>query len=98
MSKGTSVLRLFFRFLAAGLVCLPLAGVSWAAHIANSTSAKTKSQQKISETQRTRRRLHHLARAHRAAVTTVSATPHHRRYRERFSMSSFADDIASGDV
>jgi penicillin-binding protein 2 len=98
MSKGTSVLRLLFRFLAAGLVCLPLAGVSWAAHIATSTSSKAKSQQKISETQRTRRRLHHFARAHSATVTTVSANTHHRRYRERFSMSSFADDIIAGDV
>ena len=97
MSKGTSVLRLLFRFLAAGLVCLPLAGLSWAAHIATGTSPKAKSQQKISETQRTRRRLHHLARGRKARVTTVS-TAHHRRYRERFSMSSFADGIIAGDV
>ena len=92
MSKGTNLLRLILGFL----VCLPLASLSWAAHIATHTPAKSKSQ-KISETQRTRRRYHHLARSRSAAVTRVSATTH-RRYHERFLMSSFAEDIAAGDV
>jgi cell division protein FtsI/penicillin-binding protein 2 len=70
--------------------------VSWAAHINTTTSAKSKSQ--ISESQRTRRRLHHLARSRSAHVTTVSATTRRRRYHERFHMSSFAEDIAAGDV
>jgi penicillin-binding protein 2 len=95
MSKGPSLLRLGFAFL----ICLPLASVSWAAHINTTTPAK-KSTQKISETQRTRRRLHHLARSRSsAAVTRVSATTaHRRRYYERFHMSSFADDIVNGDI
>lgn len=107
MFKGTSVLRLnsglVASLLASFLVSLPLAGVSWAAHISTSTSTKAKTQRKVSETQHTRHRLHHLARAHRATVTSVASTAHstvtrRHRYHERFSMSSFADDIISGDV
>src|SRR5579863_3568477 len=99
MFKGTSLLRLAFGFV----VCLSLASVSWAAHITTHAPAKSKSQsQKISETQHTRRRLHHLARSRSVAgttgtVTTVSATTR-RRYHERFHMSSFAEDITSGDI
>src|SRR6267154_1136479 len=93
MSKGTSLLLL----VLSALVCLPLAGVSWAAHINPHAPAKTKSQ-KISETQRTRRHLRRLARARSASVSTVSATTRRRRYHERFHMSSFAEDIANGDI
>jgi cell division protein FtsI/penicillin-binding protein 2 len=92
MFKGRSVLRLVCSILAF----LPLAGVSWAAHIATHAPAKSKSP-KISETTRTRRRLHHLARSRSANVTTVSATTRRHRWHERFSMSSFAEDIATGD-
>jgi penicillin-binding protein 2 len=97
MSKRTSLLRL----CVALLTVLPLAGVSWAAHISTSThSPAKKSPTKISETQHTRRRLHHLARSRSATgtVTAVSATTRRRRYHERFSTSSFAADIAAGDV
>jgi penicillin-binding protein 2 len=95
MFWGKSLLR-----LAVGLAAsLPLAGVSWAAHIATHTPAKSKSQ-KISETQRTRRRIHHLARSRSAAALhPVSATTHRRhRYYERFHMSSFAEDLTNGDI
>jgi penicillin-binding protein 2 len=96
MSKRTSLLRLLVTLLA----CLPLAGVSWAAHINTSNaSAKSKSQQsKISESQRTRRRIHHLVRSRNTNLTQVSATTRRRRYHERFHMSSFAEDIATGDI
>jgi len=93
MFKGTSFLRLVLAFLA----CLPLAGVSWAAHISTRAPKKSKSQPKISESQHTRRRLHHLARSRSVTSTPVSATRRHR-YHERFQMSSFAEDIAAGDV
>ncbi len=96
MSKGTSLLRLFFGFLAALLVALPLAGVSWAAHINTHAPAKSKSQ-KISESQRTRRRIRHLARSRSANLTQASVGTRHR-YHERFHMSSFAADITAGDV
>jgi cell division protein FtsI/penicillin-binding protein 2 len=93
MFKGRSVLRL----VRCVLAFLPLAGVSWAAHIATHTPAKSKST-RISETTRTRRRLRRLARSRSANVTTVSATTRRHRWHERFSMSSFAEDIATGDV
>ena len=94
MYRG-SLLRLVFALCA----CLPLAGVSWAAHIATHTPTKSKSQ-KISETQHTRRHYRHLARS-RSATGTVrraSVSTRRRRYYERFTMSSFAEDIANGDI
>ena len=109
MSKGTRLFRL--NVLAASLLGLPLAGVSWAAHINTSTHtpAKSKSQTKISESQHTRRRLHHLAHARSATpatsagITKVSVSPTSRTTRrrhsyERFHMSSFAEDITAGDI
>jgi penicillin-binding protein 2 len=92
MSKGKRLVRLVLGFLA----CLPLLGVGWAATIATHSAAK-KNSQKVSETQHTRRRYHHLARSRVSPVTRVSATAR-RRYHERFYMSSFADDVASGDI
>src|SRR5712671_1451268 len=88
----------FLRLVFAFLVCLPLVGVSWAAHVNTHTLSKSKSQ-KISESQRTRRRLHRLARSRGARITRTSTgrTRRHRYY-ERFSMSSFADDVIGGDV
>jgi penicillin-binding protein 2 len=92
----------FFRTIPGLVTCffasLLLVNLSWAANINAHTSTKSKTQaRKISESQRTRRRLHHLARSRSATVTRVSATTH-RRYRERFYMSSFAEGITSGDV
>ena len=70
--------------------------MSWAAHI-NTTPSKSNSK-KVSETPRTRRRLHHLAKS-RTTVTRVSVTTHRRRrYYERFHMSSFAEDLTNGDI
>ena len=95
MSKGTSL----FRLLASLLLCLSLAGVSFAAHINTSTHPKSKTQQaKISESQHTRRRLHHLAHSRSANVTKVSVSTRRHHYYERFSMSSFAEDITAGDI
>ena len=92
MFRG-SLLRLVLAFCA----CLLLAGVSWAAHINTHTPTKSNSK-KVSETSRTRRRLHRLAKSRTAKVTRVSKTTRRRRYYERFHMSSFAEDITNGDV
>ena len=96
LGSGISPMSRTLRLVLGFLACLPLAGVSWAAHINAHTPAKSKSQ-KISEAPRTKRRLHHLARSRSANVSRVSATAH-RRYHERFHLSSFAEDVASGDV
>jgi penicillin-binding protein 2 len=89
----------FFRLTFALIVWLPLVGVSWAAHVNTRAlnSSKSKSQ-KISETQRTRRRLRRLARSRGASVTRTSVSTRRHRYHERFHMSSFAEDVAEGDV
>jgi penicillin-binding protein 2 len=93
MFRGTSLLRLVLTFLAS----LLLAGVSWAAHINTHPPTKSKSR-KISETQRTRRRLHHLARSRSANVTRVSVSTRSHRYHERFRMSSFAEELTVNDA
>src|SRR5258708_3505349 len=92
MFRG-SLLRLVLALCA----CLLLAGVSWAAHINTHTPTKSNSK-KVSETPRTRRRIHRLVKSRTAKVTRVSTTTHRRRhYYERFHMSSFAEDISNGD-
>ncbi len=87
--------------VAFGLIaCLPFSAVSFAAHInTHQPAKKTSSSSKISETQHTRRRIHHLAHSRTAVpVTRVSATTH-RRYHERFTASSFvSDDLTYGDI
>ncbi len=88
----------FLRLVFALCACLPLAGVSWAAHIATHTPTKSKSQ-KISETQHTRRHYRHLARSRSATpVRRVSVRTRRHRYYERFTMSSFTEDIGTGDI
>src|ERR1700722_9810445 len=107
MSKqGVRALRLTLTFLAS----LALAQLSFAAHVSTHTLNTSKSKsQKISESQHTRRRLHHLARSRGSAVTRASVhassvhtssvhTGRRHHYYERFSMSSFADSLTDGDV
>ena len=85
------------RLLLACVTCLSLLTVSWAANLnTHALHSKSKSQ-KISETTRTRHRMHRLARS-RATVTHASVRTRRHHYYERFSMSSFADGIGEGDV
>src|SRR6202522_113894 len=57
----------FFRGIFAFLIWLPLSVTSWAAHVNTPATNTAKSKtQKINESQRTRRRLHHLASARTA--------------------------------
>jgi penicillin-binding protein 2 len=86
-------LRLFLGFV----VVFSLAGASFAAHINTHSSAKSKSQ-KINETVHTRRRIHHLARSRSPHLTTASVRARRHRYYERFYMSSYAEDIGTGDI
>jgi penicillin-binding protein 2 len=78
---------------------LLLAQGVWAAHV-NPHALNTKSKsQKVSESQRTRRRMRHLARGRSTPVTRVSATTRRHRYHERFFMSSFASSaLTEGDI
>ncbi len=86
------------RLMLVLCACVSLAGISWAARITTRTPSKSKSQ-KINETQRTRRRIHRLARSRSANVRRVSATTRRRhRYYERFTASSFAQGLTANDV
>ena len=102
MSKvGERYLRLLV--VVGGLVLAP---VMWAAHVnPHALNAKPKSTQRVSENQRTRRRMRHLARSrsvgnHTASLTRTSVSTARRRhtYHERFFTSSFAEGITGGDI
>jgi len=94
MFRVKNLLRLVLTVVS----CLVLVGMSWAAHINTHSPSKSKSQ-KINESQRTRRRIHGLARSRSANVRRVSLSRRRHRYHERFTMSSFvAQDTTSGDV
>ena len=105
MSKlGPRYLRLMV--FVGGLVLSPL---TFAAHVNPHPliTTKPKSTQRVSESQRTRHRMRHLARsrttsAHPASLTRTSASrsslsQRRHAYRERFYMSSFAAGITGGD-
>ncbi|MGH9499465.1 MAG: penicillin-binding transpeptidase domain-containing protein [Terriglobales bacterium] len=94
------------KFLARlGFVAVFIVLMSWEAGFAATvnthalTPKKSKSQ-KISESQHARKRMRRLARSRATRTphirTTVSRRRHH--YYERFSTSSFADDVTEGDV
>jgi penicillin-binding protein 2 len=103
---GTRYLRL--AVTVGGLFLVP---AIWAAHVSTQPPKTTKSKsQKVSESQRTKRRMRHLASSRSttvrhtavatngsANVTRASATTSRHRYHERFYMSSFADGITGGD-
>ncbi|HUJ95158.1 MAG TPA: penicillin-binding transpeptidase domain-containing protein [Terriglobales bacterium] len=90
-----------FRIIAAfaAVVFLSLISrIGFAATLNTPTPSKTKSH-KVSETPHAKRRLRTLAHS-RATHAHVVATGTHRRHRyyERFTASSFMDDVTEGDV
>jgi len=99
---GTRCLRLV---VMVGGLCL--APAIWAAHVNPHAPNTSKSKStKPNESQRTRRRMRHLARSRSTTVhstngsrvTRASVSRSRHRYHERFFMSSFADGITGGDV
>src|ERR1700741_2987645 len=93
--KMNKILRLLF----LGGACLVWAALSFAANVnTRALTGKSKSQ-KVSESQRARRRMNHLARS-RSVTTAGRRTAVHRRHRyyERFYTSSYAEDITEGDI
>ncbi len=90
---GLIIASIFF------LVLCP-AGIAATVSTHSATPHKSKSQ-KISESQHTRKRMRRLARSRAATppASTAGTSVHRRhRYYERFSTSSFAQDITEGDV
>jgi len=78
-----------------GFFFVVASGIGLAATVSTHSTRK-KSQQKISETPHARKRMHTLARS-RGRVRTAGLH-RRRRYFERFTASSFAEDITQGDV
>jgi len=82
--------------IAGSLLLAP--GV-WAAHVTTPALHPKSKSPKVSESQRTRRRMRHLASGRSTSVTRVAATARRRRYHERFFMSSFVNGaVTEGDV
>jgi len=72
-----------------------------AANVATRSLTTTKSKtstSRISESQHARKRMRRLARSRAVPARTVRTARRRHRYYERFSTSSFAEDIAEGDV
>jgi len=98
-NKGFSLVR----FILAFCFALLLTGSSVAANVNARalTSSKTKTR-KVSETPRAKKHMTRLARsrstqARKARLVRTSLHPR-RRYRERFSTSSFMSDVTDGDI
>ncbi|MFZ0802905.1 MAG: penicillin-binding transpeptidase domain-containing protein [Terriglobales bacterium] len=91
----------FFTRLSLAIVLLLLCQASFGATVnTHALTAKKSKSQKISETQHARKRMRRLARSRAAATPRIQATASHRRHRyyERFSTSSFAQDVTEGDA
>lgn len=90
----------FLRLLFLAGLMFALTALGDAANVnARALTGKSKSQ-KVSESQRARRRMSHLARSRSVTTASRRTVVHHRRHRyyERFYTSSFAEDITEGDV
>jgi penicillin-binding protein 2 len=90
----------FLRLLFLAGVLFALTALGDAANVnARALTGKSKAQ-KVSESQRARRRMSHLARSRSVTTASRRTGVHHRRHRyyERFYTSSFAEDITEGDV
>lgn len=108
-SSKARCLRLMVVF--GGLVLAPAV---WAAHVNPRTlnGSKPKSSRKLSESQRTKRRMRHLASGrsttghvasqrtanHSATLTRTSTSLRRHSYHERFFMSSYAEGLTGGDI
>ncbi len=100
----------YFRLVVAVGALLLVPGL-FAAHVNPRTlnTGKPKSSTKVSESQRTKRRMRHLASSHRtvghtvathstATLTHTSTSTRRHTYHERFYMSSFAEGLTGGDI
>lgn len=95
-TKTSNILRL----LLLVVLTLALTALASAANVnARALTGKSKSQ-KVAESQRARRRMTRLARSRSVTTAAQRTSTRHRRHRyyERFYTSSYAEDIAEGDV
>jgi penicillin-binding protein 2 len=88
----------FLRVFVLAVVTFVFASFASAANVnARSLAAKSKSQ-KLTESQRARRHMSHLAKSRVTPAARRTATRRRHRYYERFYTSSFAEDITEGDL
>ena len=92
--QGKRILRL----VVALIGCVSMIDIAWAANVNTHVLHPKSKSQKVSETARTRRRQHHLARSRGATITRASVRTRRHRYYERFTMSSFANEVTEGDI
>lgn len=94
MKKGSAILHVV-SFLVVAVV---FSVCSWAATV-SSRSVTAKKSRSISESPRAQRRMSHMRHSRRVARTHVASTRtrRHRSY-ERFYTSSYAEDVAEGDI
>ncbi|HEX6805604.1 MAG TPA: penicillin-binding transpeptidase domain-containing protein [Terriglobales bacterium] len=90
------IVRRLTRLLVVMVSSLLLAQPGFSATI-NTRSLTATRKRKVTENQRARRHMHHLARSRRVRSRTVASLKRHHYY-ERFYASSYADDITDGDI
>ncbi|MFB3815239.1 MAG: penicillin-binding transpeptidase domain-containing protein [Terriglobales bacterium] len=100
MKNGSAILRLILVFLVAGVLtlCASAASIS-SKSVGRLARSKSASVTENSRTQKRMSRMRQSRRVTRASVRRRRARRARRvRYYERFSTSSFADDVTVGDV
>ena len=100
MKFRKSFFLIYFALLFVLLWALPESGNAAAVNTRSLTTSSKSKSQTLRETPRARRRMHRLAKSRGLVVPArrVSRTTRRHRYYERFNTSSFAQDIAEGDV
>ena len=90
-SKGSALISFFILAF-----CLRT-GIALAANVSTRPLTSKSKSRKVSETPRAKKRISHLAKS-RAKIVRTKHSVRRRRSYERFYTSSFAQDIAEGDV
>ena len=97
--KRSSVL---FHFALVVFAALAITAASYGATISSRSLSRTKKAKTVTENPRTQKRMAQMKHSRRVTTARSSKTARrgsrHRRSWERFSTSSFADDIAYGDI
>ena len=89
------------KWLRVFVLAVPMfifASLTWGANVnARALTAKSKSQ-KVTESQRARRHMSHLAKSRVTPASRRTGVRRRHRYYERFYTSSYAEDITEGDI
>ncbi len=94
MKKGSALAQI----VLVAAIALLLAAASYAATVAPRTHLAKPKSAKVAENARAQKKMSSLRHSRRLVRTSVRVRGKRRRYYERFTASSFADDVTSGDV